>query len=213
MCAWIKRLATPVAALFLLGLMPMAASASTITFTTTGKFTNAGTGATLVGNNLLVNGATISFSGITKTEVVTDDGDPKSTIFGSFSSSIPLGNASFSGAEFQLSIDQTFPSSPGNPDGGFHSVQTGVGKVFLDGSGSLHLLFQDPLFFTTNSVPPTIYVVNQDQNLGMGVQVQGTVGVLPLPGVAVGGLWLLGGIGSVGGLNALRRRFGFTAAA
>jgi hypothetical protein len=39
-------------------------------------------------------------------------------------------------------------------------------------------------------------------------ELKGTATVAPLPGVAIGGLWLLGGIGSLGGLKALRRRMG-----
>jgi len=85
--------------------------------------------------------------------------------------------------------------------------------VFANNDGSLHIVFSDPLSFQVNGAPPTLYTINVVQDLGMGVQVQGNVGVLPLPGVAVGGLWLLGGLGSVGGLNALRRRFGFAVAA
>jgi len=218
MCSWIKRLAAPVAALFLIGFMPSAVNAATITFSTTGKFTNPGTGTfpnttSLSGDDLKVNSAaTIHFNGSAFTFDIADDGSLTPIGFGYFSSSGGT-VGSFTGAQFELSIDQTAPLSAANPDGLFHA--TGTGSVsFNANTGGLHLTFSAPLSFSVPSNPSIKYTINELQDLAFSPSfgVQGNAGVLPLPGVAVGGLWLLGGLGSVGGLNALRRRFGFAVA-
>jgi len=130
---------------------------------------------------------------------------PKNANFGYFS--VNSGDAaSLVGLGFTLEIHQLAP--PASPD--FASLTATF-------TGSFELLESDVVLQLTPTnvayIPDTNgvkYTVEpSDANITINrfgnSTLDGTVAV-PLPGVAIGGLWLLGGLGSVGGLKTLRRR-------
>jgi hypothetical protein len=140
-------------------------------------------------------------------------------------SSTPLLAPSFSGNNFTLTIIQQIPTSGQNTTAASLNGVL-VGSASSNASGSSLRFYFNPLDVYVPQLNPTMLysltgvMTNNtigDPNFGKKyIQINaGTndtttlnaeVTAVPLPGVAMGGLWLLGGIGSFGGLKALRRR-------
>jgi len=232
----IRNLTVPLVAVFALCLVAEA-KAVTVTYYTVGQF-SAGTSGASVANGLtgpLVDpslggsssatkgGTTLRFdyskpytldetNSLINTQAVTG-------YFGNFNVTSSGGTQSFTGLVFTLYIYQQSPTV-----GDSSLAATVQGSFTSAGSNGAYLQFTpsavtyipsaaagvkydlEPFAGNAFFMPDVPPVGTQDSAL------LGLVSV-PLPGVAVGGLWLLGGLGSVGGLNALRRRLGFAVAA
>lgn len=130
---------------------------------------------------------------------------PENVNFGYFD--VQSGDAaSLVGLAFTLEIHQLAPAS--SP-----SSATLVGSF----SGEFKLLSSNVVLTLTSNVAYipdaatgvkyTVEATDGDITLNrFGPSMLDGTAAVPLPGVALGGLWLLGGIGSIGGLKALRRR-------
>jgi len=231
----LRILAAPVVALGFLAAFASTAGADTVQYHVQGHFDVTGAtasggetlGTATVGGGQLDNQLTFTPSGkaITFAEQTFSYSDTGASSgfffpmgewaadFGKFTSSGSF-TGTFSGVKFELDVFQELPdpTAYGNNTNAF--VGKASGTLVLV-AGTLQLKFDAPYSFvipnTTTSYPPGIvYHIDENvQSLALGSgQIRGTLAAAPLPGVAMGGLWILGGIGSFGGLKALRRRMG-----
>jgi len=226
------RSAIPIAATMLF--LAVQAKAATVSYYTTGSF-SAGSNAGVVTPGSTATTAfvdvsnpsapagrlTFTFAGsaatpITKTLNSAGTVNVNAGGFGNFTvSDVSTANLDdFAGVQFTVNFFQT---SPGSSTGSLVGQVTVTLEV-VTGAGdnpqsTLRINF-NPI--TVQAVPDGYFYTVDAQVViggdGTSTQLNGSIAA-PLPGVAVGGIWLLGGLGSVGGLNALRRRFGLLAAA
>jgi len=228
-----KRFAATLAAIVIFAMASATFADSTaIKFHTSGAFTNnQPAGAVASGSSLVVANTTLTYNAaswdILESQLVNGTVTDTS-LFGSFSISSTDPNGvltdpiarSYTGAHFVLTVTQDFPVVSPNT-GTFQSLSISGELRYREPSGlstegGLFVVFDQPLQFT---IPPgggtgaVTYKINQDVVVGKlnGALPSQEFGVggsasVPLPGVALGGLWLLGGIGSFGGVKTLQRR-------
>jgi hypothetical protein len=228
MTSWLKRFAATIAAVALFIVAPAAVQAEDVHYYVTGTF-NANV-ASVAGNlyqtdSLTLGGSTVTFRNNTS-GVAADGGlhlvdyadlnlygQPYSNVdFGSFfvSSSTAFPGDSFTGATFTLNIIQVVPGS-----GSGSTIATATGSL-VGSSGnatgsSLSLVFA-PLTLLLPPANPTVQYdisTNASGQVAIGVgnndvtTLNGTVTGVPLPGVALAGMALMG---CVGGLRKARNR-------
>jgi len=217
MFAWLKRFVAPVAAIAFLGAATFAAKADTVSFYTQGHFTSGGAGGSVGSPDYLLNvGAlTLKYNNDTIVESFFIPGVVEATTFGYFTTNATNLStlSSFNGAGFKLDIFQTLPDNDANPnnDGGTF-VGSLSGSLFWTGGpdGSLTLNFNAPLDIILpagqTAYPPAVwYHVDASQSIDIsdGGQIRGALSAVPLPGVALAGMALMG---CVGGLRKARNR-------
>jgi hypothetical protein len=211
MISWFKRLAAPVAAVALLASLAGTANANTVSYTTSLKFTSSGTNVLDTGAySLTFNGATINSLSLTMGGVVPL-GTAVATTFGTFSTNADSFEP-FIGAAFTFSVFQSDPATVDNNPANLLGDVTGF-VTFDDVAQVTKLHFTStPSFMIGDGAgfPSSVhYSINQDQTLSMASpDIRGFAAAAPLPGVALAGMALLGGLG---GLKRLRRRTAVTA--
>jgi len=239
MISYFKRFAAP-AVIALLTFLPSAAKAASVEYYTRVSFTsNALGGATVassgtnqgapvgvVANDQLVSGgANIRATGVyVPSQTLFSDGSTTIANFGAFLVTSPTQNiTAFDNAGIRIDIFQvsTNPGGGGSAGSGQFVGSLDANLVITGDPGNLiHLSFtgNQVLYIPSAALgfPPTVIYSIKEQDIGPNMSgafsIVGRTAAAPLPGVAVGGLWLLGGLGSVGGLKSLRRRFSFGAA-
>jgi len=224
----------PIAVLAVLG-FASASRAETVSYTASGSFSAGGTDAIAngsaafkVGNKTPSAGSLVAYQpstsnpdlSLTFASAGAQVSDPLNTLFselGEFTLNFDVKNlpVSFSNSSlFNLTVNQTSPSGVAN------SSATIAGSISYTGSGTnldtgtikIHFA-PNPVVFTADNGRSYRYTFN-DVLLNVTTNQPGTVmgtlsaniSAVPLPGVAVGGLWLLGGVSGIGSLKSLRRR-------
>jgi len=228
MMSWIKRLAVPIAAIALVG-MVSTVNADTVTFHTTGSF-NGGSNVLTVPGTGTPGDMTITFNGATAVPIeLLPDGSGNlgiSASYGSFSLSdtVALGSMdlqSLNGTTFTLTVVQDDPDPFSGGSNNSHALSATLTGTIVATTGGATGANQIKVVFNSSDVsffipgdglayPPTLrYQVDREtvilstNDVHYPGTIGGTVSAAPLPGVAVAGMGLLGG---VGGLNWLRRR-------
>jgi hypothetical protein len=228
MVSWIKRLAAPIAALALFIAAPVAVQAEDVHYYVTGTF-NANV-ASVAGNffqtdSLTLGGSTVTFRNNTSGAAIDGGmhlvdyaglnafGQPYTNVdFGSFfvSSSTAFPGDSFTGSTFTLNIIQVVPGS-----GSGSTIATATGSLVGssgNATGSTLSLVFAPLTLLLPPGNPTVQydiTTNASGAVAIGVgnndvtTLEGTVTGVPLPGVALAGMALMG---CVGGLRKARNR-------
>jgi hypothetical protein len=226
MVSWLKRFAAPIAVIAFLG-MPAASKAETVTFSTTGSFSAAGSdtigtasfGTTTYADSLLAGGGQnldLAFTGATNAP--TGQTTPVVVTLGTLSLIGGGQNQSFAnGDQFTLHIDQ---STPGIGGGDSTADITGnisfTSVAFTNGvdSGVLTLHFNTNPVLVTSTGTSISYqladvnytVANLNQPFKADITLSGYAAAVPLPSTAWMGLGLLGCVGSAGAFKSIRRR-------
>jgi len=228
MTSWLKRFAATIAAVAVFIVAPAAVHASDVQYYVTGTF-NANVASVAANlyqtDSLTLGGSTVTFRNNTSGIAANGglhavsyaglnlNGQPFTNVdFGSFfvSSSTAFPGDSFNGATFKLNIVQIMPGS-----GSGSTIATATGALVGtggDADGSTLSLVFSPLTLALPPGNPTVqYDITTDANGSVAIDVgntdvttlKGTATAVPLPGIALAGMALMG---CVGGLRKARNR-------
>jgi len=218
MVSWLKRFAAPVAAVALFAAAPVVASADSITTSSTGAFTAAGTDHVVLGSlNTQSNNTSLSYAG---TADFSADAEKVITL-GEFTLSTLLGptvaGEKFnSNDKFTVTINQVV-TPPGTASSDTSSGKLTTTGTIHAGSGGVLILTFNPnpvtidgkeytLLSTTISGPTGVGLAGAGHGMLQADLVNPTATAVPLPSTAWMGLGLLGCVGSAGAFKSMRRR-------